>query len=192
MNIIITEDEKQALLADARETISAALENRLPVYQRGEALKAAVEAGASVLTQSRGAFVTIRRGKKLRGCVGRLETADPLEKMVRLLASEAAFGDLRFPPLTGDEFPQCSLQISVLSPLSLCEDTASIQLGVHGLYLTFQWKSGVLLPQVPLEEGWNLDAYLKNICIKAGLGPQAYQERGAKLYTFTALVFGES
>jgi AmmeMemoRadiSam system protein A len=191
MNSTITDDEKQALIADARETIAATLENRLPAYRRGDALKAAVEAGGSILTQNRGVFVTLRREKKLRGCVGRLETADPLEKTVRLMASEAAFGDLRFSPLTGEEFPQCTLQISVLSPLSLCEDVASIQLGVHGLYLTFQWKSGVLLPQVPLEEGWDLDEYLKNICLKAGLGPQAYRERGAKLYTFTALVFGE-
>jgi AMMECR1 domain-containing protein len=49
----------------------------------------------------------------------------------------------------------------------------------------------VLLPQVPLEQGWNLDEYLDYICVKAGLHPNAYLERGAKLYTFTALVFGE-
>jgi AMMECR1 domain-containing protein len=48
-----------------------------------------------------------------------------------------------------------------------------------------------LLPQVPLEQGWDLDAYLKYICIKAGLPPGSYDEPGAKLYTFTAVVFGE-
>jgi AmmeMemoRadiSam system protein A len=191
MKIDITQEEQRALLAEARETIAATLENRLPVYRRDSALRAAVEAGNSALTQPRGAFVTIRLGEHLRGCIGRMDAADSLEKTVRIMAGEAAFGDPRFSPLTEDEFGRCSLEISVLSPISPCEDPRSIQVGVHGLYLTHQWKSGVLLPQVPLEQGWDLDEFLDQICLKAGLRRRAYLERGAKLFTFTAAVFAE-
>jgi AmmeMemoRadiSam system protein A len=191
MNLVITQDEQRALLADARETIAATLENRLPVYPREPALKEAAAAGTSALSRPCGAFVTIRREGRLRGCIGRMDAAEPLEKTVRLMATEAAFGDPRFSPLTKDEFARCSLEISALSPMDLCEDPRSVQVGVHGLYISHQWKTGVLLPQVPVEQGWDLDEYLDQICVKAGLRRGAYRERGAKLYTFTAVVFGE-
>ena len=108
------------------------------------------------------------------------------------MAIEAAFGDPRFPPLANDELTKCSIEISALSPMELCPDPRSVKVGVHGLYLTQRGRSGVLLPQVPVEQGWDLDAYLDYICVKAGLPPYAYEEPEAKLYTFTAAVFGEA
>jgi AmmeMemoRadiSam system protein A len=193
MNFTITPEEQQALLADARETIAATLENRLPSYKRGPELKKALEAGASALGETCGAFVTLHTGPAhgLRGCIGRLQAADTLEKTVRAMAAEAAFADPRFPPLRADELPRCHIEISALSPMELCPDPRSVQVGVHGLYLVHRGKAGVLLPQVPIEQGWNLDEYLDYICVKAGLPPKAYAEPGAKLYTFTAVVFGE-
>ena len=181
---IITQEEQNYLLAAARETITAKLEGRAPQY-----LKEPPE--ESALTQSWGAFVTLHIGKQLRGCIGRMSAAAPLEKTVRTMAIEAAFGDPRFPPLTRDELPRCRVEISVLSPLEPCSDPRSVQVGVHGLYLIYQGRAGVLLPQVPLEQGWDLDAYLDYICVKAGLPPRSYEAPGAKLYTFTAAVFGE-
>jgi len=62
---------------------------------------------------------------------------------------------------------------------------------VHGLYLIHNGRSGVLLPQVPVEQGWDLDQYLEYICIKAGLPPGSYSAPGTQLLTFTAIVFGE-
>ncbi|MDR2101820.1 MAG: AmmeMemoRadiSam system protein A, partial [Treponema sp.] len=138
-----------------------------------------------------GAFVTIHIGRDLRGCIGRMTAAEALEKTVRIMATEAAFGDPRFPPLGPEEFSRCRLEISVLSPLTPCTNPRSVQVGVHGLYLIRRGRSGVLLPQVPVEQGWDLDAYLNYICLKAGLPPGSYEAADAQLYTFTAVVFGE-
>jgi AmmeMemoRadiSam system protein A len=194
MNFTITPEEQQVLLADARETIAATLENRLPSYKRGPELKKAVEAGASALAKNCGAFVTLHTGRdrRLRGCIGRISASEPLEKTVRAMATEAAFADPRFPPLTRDELGDCHIEISALSPMELCRDPQSVQVGVHGLYLVCRGRSGVLLPQVPTEQGWNLEEYLDYICVKAGLPPRAYDEPGAKFYTFTAVIFGEA
>ncbi|MDR3170694.1 MAG: AmmeMemoRadiSam system protein A [Treponema sp.] len=181
MHRTLTLEEQKTLLASARETIAARLEGRQPVYpQEGVGL-----------AQPCGAFVTLHIGTKLRGCIGRMSAPWGLEKTVRLMAAAAAFEDPRFPPLTAEELGRCHIEISALSPMEPCADPRSVEVGVHGLYLTHQGRSGVLLPQVPVEQGWELDAYLDYICVKAGLPPQAYDEPGAQLYTFTATVFGE-
>jgi AmmeMemoRadiSam system protein A len=120
-----------------------------------------------------------------------MSAAEPLEKTVRLMASEAAFSDPRFLPLAGDELDRCHIEISALSPMEICQDPRSVRVGVHGLYLSHRGRAGVLLPQVPVEQGWDLDEYLEYICVKAGLPPHSYDAPGAALYTFTAIVFGE-
>ena len=196
MNFIISEEEKKALLAEARETIAARLEGRQPRYNPGPALEKAIEEGSSSLLMHCGAFVTLHsRGsggkQNLRGCIGRMIASAPLEQTVRIMANEAAFGDPRFPPLKALEFPNISIEISALSPMEICPDPRSVKVGVHGLYLIHRGRSGVLLPQVPVEQGWNQDEYLEYICIKAGLPPRSYDAPGAELYTFTAVVFGE-
>ncbi|MDR1149748.1 MAG: AmmeMemoRadiSam system protein A [Spirochaetaceae bacterium] len=185
----ITHDEKEILLSDARETILAKLEKRSPHYDRK------TSADVSVLSQKCGAFVTLHEmyaGKQsLRGCIGRMTSDKALQKTVRDMALEAAFGDTRFPQLTKDEWPHCDIEISVLSPMELCADPHSIEIGVHGLYLILWGRAGVLLPQVPVEQGWDLTEYLDYICRKSGLPPGAYMEPDARLYTFTAEVFSE-
>jgi AmmeMemoRadiSam system protein A len=115
----------------------------------------------------------------------------PLIETVRELAVEAALGDPRFPPLGSRELEACGIEISVLSPLAECPDPETVRVGLHGLYLVYQGRSGVLLPQVPVEQGWDRQAFLDYICVKAGLPPDSYRAKGARLYTFTALVFGE-
>ena len=194
MNFTITEQEKEVLLAEARETIAAKLEKRQPQYSL--ALQKAVEEGSSALSKPCGAFVTLhsldgRGGQKLRGCIGRMIASAPLEKTVRAMAIEAAFGDPRFPRLEAWELPGIRIEISALSPMESCADPRSVKVGVHGLYLIHRGRAGVLLPQVPVEQGWDLDEYLDYICVKAGLPPHSYDAPGAELYTFTAVVFGE-
>jgi AmmeMemoRadiSam system protein A len=193
MSFTVAEEEKAALLADARETIAARLEGRQPVYQRSEALAAAVAKGGSALAQPCGAFVTLHKnpGRRLRGCIGRMGAAAPLEQTVRTMAQEAAFGDPRFPPLGKAELPECEIEISVLSPMEKCPDPRQVKVGVHGLYLIYRGRSGVLLPQVPVEQGWSLDEYLDYICVKAGVPPKSYAAPDAELLTFTATVFAE-
>jgi AmmeMemoRadiSam system protein A len=189
MDFVISPEEKERLLTEARESIAAKLENRQPRYKGGAA------PADSVLSRPLGAFVTLHRrgqgGRRLRGCIGRMNSAWPLEKTLWTLAREAAFEDPRFSPLGAEEFPHCSIEISVLSPLEPCADPRSVRVGVHGLYLLHRDRAGVLLPQVPVEQGWNLDEYLDYICVKAGLPPRSYEAPGARLFTFTAEVFGE-
>ena len=196
MDFVITDEEKKALLALARETIAAKLEGRKPQYRLGSSVEKAIEEGTSALTKPCGAFVTLHtRGgadrKNLRGCIGRMSASGPLEKTVCSMAIEAAFGDPRFPPLDASEFPDIDIEISALSPMERCDDPRSVKVGVHGLYLMHRGRAGVLLPQVPVEQGWDLDEYLDYICVKAGLPPHSYNAPGAELYTFTATVFGE-
>jgi AmmeMemoRadiSam system protein A len=198
MSFTISEEEKRALLSDARETIAAKLEGRQPRYIRRAELAALINAGTSALALHCGAFVTLhkipRGGEShgaLRGCIGRMGAAEALEKTVRTMAIEAAFGDPRFPPLATGELAQCSIEISVLSPMEKCSDPRSVKVGTHGLYLIYRGHSGVLLPQVPLEQGWDLDQYLDYICIKAGVPPESYKSEEAELLTFTAVVFSE-
>jgi hypothetical protein len=107
------------------------------------------------------------------------------------MAREAAFGDPRFPPLHKNELSGLQIEISALSPMQPCSDPKKVKVGTHGLYITRGGRSGVLLPQVPVEQGWNLDEYLDYICIKAGLPPGSYEAPDAKLFTFTAVVFSE-
>jgi AmmeMemoRadiSam system protein A len=192
MEFTINPEEQRLLLADARESIAAKLEGRKPHYQHGEDGESAPD---SALRQPCGAFVTLRkhsgRERNLRGCIGRMTANLPLEEVVRVMAREAAFGDPRFPPLRPGELEQCHIEISVLSPMTVCPDPQKVEVGVHGLYLTKGGRSGVLLPQVPVEQGWNLQQYLDYICIKAGLPPESYNAPDATLQTFTAVVFEE-
>ena len=196
MNFTITDEEKKALLVEARETIAAKLEKRQPQYRLEAALDKAVKEGSSALSMPCGAFVTLhirdkKGNKNLRGCIGRMLAGEPLQSTVRAMALEAAFGDPRFAPLEAPELSKVDIEISALSPMELCNDPRSVKVGKHGLYLKHRGRSGVLLPQVPVEQRWSLDEYLDYICVKAGLPPRSYEAPGAELFTFTATVFGE-
>jgi AmmeMemoRadiSam system protein A len=192
MDFTLNDEERRTLLADARETIAAMLEKRAPCYRRSGELERAIRGGESALGQPCGAFVTLHKNGNLRGCIGRMNAASPLEETVKLMAAEAAFHDPRFPPLRPGELEDCVIEISALSPMELCPDPRRVKVGVHGLYLNYAGRSGVLLPQVPLEQGWDLDEYLDYICVKAGVPPKSWEKPGADLFTFTALVFGEA
>ncbi|MDR0464882.1 MAG: AmmeMemoRadiSam system protein A [Treponema sp.] len=186
MEFSITEQEQRILLSQARETITAELEKRKPSYEQND------EKDSNLYIPC-GAFVSLHKqpGHSLRGCIGRMTANLPLIETVRVMAKEAAFGDPRFPPLRKDELPALHIEISALSPFVICSDPKSIKVGVHGLYLIRRGRSGVLLPQVPVEQGWNLDEYLDYICVKAGLPSKSYEAPDAQLYTFTAIVFKE-
>jgi AmmeMemoRadiSam system protein A len=187
MDFTVSLEERRFLLALARESIASKLENRKLQCQMMD---------SPILQQPCGAFVTLHKAdasgvRSLRGCIGRMTASLPLEETVRIMAREAAFGDPRFPPLKPGELEQCHIEISALSPMTVCPDPRDVEVGVHGLYLTRGGRSGVLLPQVPIEQGWNQKEYLDYICIKAGLPSESYNAPDATLYTFTAVVFSE-
>jgi AmmeMemoRadiSam system protein A len=125
----------------------------------------------------------------LRGCIGHVLAAASLYHTVAETAWAAAFRDPRFPPVTREEAPLLQIQISVLSPLQVIA-IDDIEVGRHGLVITFGSRRGLLLPQVPVELGWDRDTFLQQTCVKAGVAPDAWQ-RGARIEAFTAEVFGE-
>lgn len=185
----VNAEDRCRLLADARETIAAELGGRAARYA-----DAAVAAGRgeSVLDRPCGAFVSLHLRGDLRGCIGRMAAVRPLRETVRSMAHAAAFEDPRFPPLSAAELGDCVIEISVLSPMERCAEIDSVVIGVHGLYLIFHGRSGVFLPQVPVEQGWNREEYLEYLCRKAGVPPGSWRDRDAELYTFTAVVFSEA
>jgi hypothetical protein len=143
------------------------------------------------LKELRGAFVTLTRDGELRGCIGYVTPQVPLYQAVADMAVNAAVRDPRFPPVTRDELRKLRIEISVLSPLAPCPDPQSVQVGKHGLVIQKGGRSGLLLPQVPVEWGWDRRQFLEQVCRKAGLPPNAYREPDAVLMTFTAVVFHE-
>lgn len=137
-----------------------------------------------------GAFVTLHRGGRLRGCIGRIQAVGPLCRTVQEMARQAAFADPRFPPVKLEEVPEIDLEISVLTPFETITDVSRVKIGVHGLYISAHGRAGLLLPQVATEQGWNVTEFLAHTCGKAGLPPDTWQ-KGAKIEIFAAEVFGE-
>lgn len=150
----------------------------------------AVEAPPGPLRENCGAFVTLHKGKRLRGCIGYLEALKPLDQTVRECALAAALRDPRFEPVTAEELPELCLEISVLSPLSDISPD-EVEVGRHGLLVSRGFQRGVLLPQVAVEWKWDRERFLGETCLKAGLPPDAWRH-GARVQAFTAQVFSES
>lgn len=136
-----------------------------------------------------GAFVTISLGGALRGCIGSIVGLGPLEENVWRMARAAALEDPRFPPLTAPEWARADLEISVLDELTPCPDPSLIEVGRHGVALQYGGRSGVFLPQVPVEQGWDRETYLDHLCLKAGVPRGTWRLPQARLYWFEAQVF---
>ena len=139
------------------------------------------------LREKRGAFVTLRRREdgELRGCVGFVEARQPLHEAVERAAQLAAFEDGRFEPVQPKELDGLVLDVSVLSPLRPIAPE-DVEVGVHGLLIRYAGHSGLLLPLVPLQFGWDREAFLAHTCHKAGLPKDAWKQPGAVLLAFTA------
>lgn len=145
-----------------------------------------------VLHEPLGSFVTLTLGGDLRGCIGSIIGQEPLYKNIARMACAAAFEDPRFPPLTPEEWARADMEISVLGPLTPCpgqEAPQAVEVGRHGLLLQLGNRSGVFLPKVPVEQGWDVHAYLENLCRKAGLPGGSWQHPEARLFWYEALVF---
>jgi len=181
MSLTLTAQEQATLLAIAREAIGARLARRPPAYPPVP----------ESLEQMHGAFVTLRKGGSLRGCIGHITACRPLVETVKEAAVSSAFTDPRFPPLTLSEWPEVTIEISVLSPFAPVQDASSVRVGEHGVMIRSGYRSGLLLPQVATEYGWDRETFLGHACRKAGLPPDAWRGPGTTVETFTAVVFHE-
>lgn len=135
------------------------------------------------------AFVTLTKSGRLRGCIGYTEAVAPLFKVIQECVVAAATEDPRFPPVTPMELPSLRIEISVLTPLFPIRPE-EVVVGRHGLMVAKGGMRGLLLPQVPIEWGWDRETFLDQVCVKAGLPPSAWRH-GATLRAFTAEVFCE-
>ncbi|MEW6586052.1 MAG: AmmeMemoRadiSam system protein B [Nitrospirota bacterium] len=129
-------------------------------------------------------FVTIKENGSLRGCIGHVRPVMPLYQSVIKNAVAASSSDPRFPPLKKEELSGIDMEISVLSPLRPVKDAKEIEVGRHGLVIRRGLQSGLLLPQVASENGWDRETFLDQLCVKAGLPKGAWKD--AELYSFTA------
>ncbi len=176
--LTISNLEKETLLRVARESIKATVlkkgKGRIRIYDT-----------SGVLSLECGAFVTIHKKGKLRGCIGRIESSLPLYKTVEEVAALAAYYDNRFKPVEPHELDELEIEVSILSPPVKIDDISQIKLGVHGIIIRKGVRSGVFLPQVALDTGWSLEEFL-GYCSsnKAGLGWDGWRE--ADLYIFTS------
>lgn len=176
----LSQEERKLLKELARESIVSALEGK-PLPRLSE-----VPPG---LQEHRGAFVTLEKNKRLRGCIGFIQATRPLYETVQEMARAAAFEDPRFSPLTREELPKVEIEISVLTSMERITDPSQVKVGTHGLYLVRGVRRGLLLPQVATDNGWDLETFLSQTCIKAGLPPDAWKDPDTEIYTFSADVF---
>lgn len=176
----LSEEEKKSLHHIARTVIENKVKGKtVPEFK--------IE--SSTLKENRGAFVTIHKKGQLRGCIGYIEGHGPLYKTIEEMAEAAAFRDPRFTPVKEKELPDLEIEISVLTPLKKIQDINEIQVGKHGIYIKKDWFSGLLLPQVATEYGWDRMAFLEHTCQKAGLPPNAWKDKDTEIYIFSADIF---
>jgi AmmeMemoRadiSam system protein A len=176
----LSEADQQFLLRLARQALEESVRHyKLPP----------VEVPSGPLHEKCGAFVTLHKAGRLRGCIGYIESLKPLYQTVCECALAAALHDPRFDPVAPEELPSLHLEISVLSPL---EDISpeQVEVGRHGLLVSRGPQRGVLLPQVAVEWKWDGRQFLEETCLKAGLPPDAWRH-GARIQAFTAQVFAE-
>ena len=172
----LTEAERKELLSLAKMAISKRVREGKPLDYSTHNPKFIADGAA---------FVTINRMGKLRGCIGNVVPVMPLYQSVAMNAYYASSNDPRFVPMTPDELDDMQIEVSILSPLIPVTDISEIQVGRDGLYIVKDGRTGILLPQVAPEQGWDRDTFLSMICKKAGLPEDAWKS-GAELYRFEA------
>lgn len=178
----LNEDEKEWLLKRARQTLNLVVRGESPGEPEGE-ISGTLKIGA-------GAFVSIYKDGKLRGCIGNFGSSAPLWKVVDRMTASAALNDSRFLPVTPDEVDEITIEISVLTPMKKIDDISEIIPGKHGIVVEKDGRSGTFLPQVARKTGWGLEELLGHCARdKAGLGWEGWKD--ADIYVYEALVFRE-
>jgi AmmeMemoRadiSam system protein A len=174
--------DKRLLLEIARQALHAGVERR----ESSENLPK-----DPARPESAGAFVTLRKRGRLRGCIGQVGTGQPLVEVVAHCAKAAALDDPRFQPVRPEELAEIEIEISALSPVQEIAPDA-IEAGKHGLMVSRGYQRGLLLPQVATEMRWDARKLLEETCVKAGFERNAWRDRETKIQGFTAEVFSES
>jgi len=183
MSTQLSEQFRLKLLLVARQSLENFLRN-------GEVIQFPTE--IPELLEKRAVFVTLRNKEKgeLRGCIGQSKPNYPLIEAVAKTAISSAVDDTRFPSITLDELQDLLIEINVLSPLvpSKPED---VKIGKHGLMINKGSKGALFLPEVAVSNGWDLQTFLDELCLKANLTEKSWHDHEAELYVFESEAWGE-
>jgi uncharacterized protein (TIGR00296 family) len=149
-----------------------------------------------VFSEKRGVFVTLTEKGELRGCIGLPYPVMPLGEAIDHAAGAAAVEDPRFPPVGPHELKSIRVEVTVLTvPVPLEGDPAGrpgrVQTGKHGLIVRGMGTSGLLLPQVATEYGWDAKTFLDHTCMKAGLSSGCWTSKNVEILTFEGQIFTE-
>lgn len=183
------EQERAVLAAAARHVAGALVGRPADACTDDPAL-----AGAAELPVG-GAYVTLKRKGQLRACTGLLAAPLPLARALRRAAVHTATGDHRLPPISVTELPFLDLDVNLLFGHRAVEEKgrdrlSAVEVGRHGVRIQRGESSGLLLPCVAVEQGWDSEAFLRHLCRKAGLPTTTWEDEEAALYTFESVSLG--
>jgi hypothetical protein len=183
---LLTADEGQMAIRPAR----GAIENVCAKRQKPKLNL------TPVFNEKRGVFVTLTKAGELRGCIGLPYPVMPLGKAIEHAATAAALEDPRFPPVRKDELEQITVEVTILTvPVPLEGEPADrpkkVEIGRHGLIVRGMGTSGLLLPQVATEYGWDATTFLDHTCMKAGLPGRCWTDPSVEILTFEGQIFTE-
>jgi len=192
MEFELTAEEGGFLVGLARTSIEAAL---------GSSEKVTLDGVSEKLRIPCGVFVTLNKvegsSHSLRGCIGLPYPVKPLADAVAEVAVSAALRDPRFSPVSKAEMDSIVIEVSVLTPPELLsverpdQYPSLIEIGRDGLIVARGQNRGLLLPQVPVEWGWDAEEFLTQCCLKARLQPDAWLLPGTEISRFRAIIFSE-
>ena len=176
----LSDKEKEILREVVKQTLAS-------VVKTGEIPK--FDNFSGKLGEQWGAFVTLNKDGRLRGCIGNIIGSQPLISTVAEMTAAAAIHDSRFNRVQPAELKDITFEISVLTPIRTVKDVKEIVIGRDGIIITRGYSRGLLLPQVATDYGWDLNTFLEQTCNKAGLPKDAWKEKGTLIEAFSAEVF---
>lgn len=181
--ILVPTQQSASLLKFARQVIESAVRGQDPPPSAMPAVPQCTYGGV---------FVTLYRFARLRGCIGRMESAEPLVEALREAALESALRDPRFAPLSIGELPDTRIEISILSPPEPAADPLLLEIGKHGVLIQRGMSRGLFLPKVAVDHRLTCTDFLSRCCSeKAGLPAESWKDPQTQVMLFTADVFSE-
>jgi len=185
---VFSDSDGIELVKMARKTVTEFLENNSKINE---------DRFNSKFDFTAGVFVTLNKQDLLRGCIGYPLPVKKLSEGLVDAAISAATHDTRFVPVTADELDKIIFEVTVLTPpveikvKQPSEYLKEIKVGRDGLIIENEYTSGLLLPQVPIEYGWNTKEFLEYTCQKAGLEKNAWKSKDTKISKFQGVIFKE-
>lgn len=198
-DFVLSEADKKMLKDIALQSIKDSLNGKsesvrvsplqkYPMNGKSESVRVSPLQKYPMLSKKCGAFVSLHKHGRLRGCIGHFGEDYPLHEIVAEMARAAAFEDPRFMPVTQDELDDIDIEISVLTPMRRIQSLDEFELHRHGIYIKKGCRSGTFLPQVADEVNWTKEEFVGHCSQdKAGLGWDGW--RDAELYVYEAIVF---